>query len=649
MIKLFRLEEYKVLGYRVFLAYVFYFIARLLFYGYTSDLIAIEDVGTFLQLAFHGLAFDTAALIYINSLFLLLSILPLTINTTKGYQQFLFYVYFITNLIAYAMNFVDFIYYRFIYSRTTVAVLGSVEHETNKMSLFFRFLLDYWHVFFLFLLCAVLWIFLYKKVRVDQETSLHKLPYFVTSIVVICVLIPLCIGGVRGDFKHSTRPINLVDANRHVSVPVHADVVLNTPFTIIRTIGKDGFQKMALVPPATVAKRIQPIKQFPKDSLSFERPNVVIFIIESYGREYFGAMNKDREIKDYVGYTPFLDSLAQHSLIFPNAFANGRKSIHGMASVLAGIPSFKVAFTSTAYANQPIQSVVSAYNDMGYETSFFHGAPNGSMGFLGFGNILGYDKYYGKTEYDLYKPDATDFDGFWGIWDEPFLDYMASTLSAKTAPFMSTVFTLSSHSPFIIPEYYEGKFPKGTLKMHQCVGYTDYAIRKFFEKAKEQSWFQNTLFVFTADHGNEVQYDYYKKSLNRMAVPILFYHPDAKEFLVGQRDELAQQLDIYPTLLDLSGYEKPIRSWGRSLMRESTVAPFLMTSTGSPYYIYAQGDYICTFDGKEIVGFYDIEDKSMKKNLIPQRNAAMDKVAEGCRAFMQDYMARILDRKLTAQ
>ncbi len=643
-----RLEEYKVLGYRMLLAYVFYFIARVLFYVYNADLIEITGFSEFMKLAYHGLAFDTSALLYINSLFILLSIFPLWVNTHSWYQKMLFYLYCVTNLIGYATNFVDFIYYKFIYTRTTTSVLGSVENESNLGSLLGAFFVSYWHVFLLFFLLASGWVFLYKRIRISPKKIHSKWRYFGSSVLAICLVIPLCIGGIRGDFRHSTRPINMVDANRHVKVPVHADIVLNTPFSIIRTIGKNDFKAVNFVTKEVIDQQLQPIKQYPKDSLTLDKPNVVILIVESYGREYFGAMNRDMGIKDYVSYTPFLDSLAQHSLLFPNAFANGRKSIHGMSSVLAGIPSFKVAFTSSAYAKQPIQSVVSSYNEMGYDTSFFHGAPNGSMGFLGFGNILGFDHYYGKTEYDLLYPDNTDFDGFWGIWDTPFLQYVKKEMDQKQEPFMSTIFTVSSHSPYIVPKEKEGKYPKGNVPMHQCVGYTDEALKEFFEAAKTAPWFENTIFVLTADHGNQVYYDEYKKTINRHTVPIMFYYPGNDEVMRGVDKRLAQQIDIYPTLLKVSGYDKPFRSWGRNLIGEEKVPPFVMTHS-SILYQYFDENYICIFDGQNVMGFYDIKDKGLKNNLIEQRNEQMDVAEERCKAFVQDYMDRIMNRKLMVQ
>ena len=169
MRKHFRLDEYKVLFYRILLAYIFYFFARVLFFVYNLSLLKVDSVPEFFRLCYHGLAFDTTAILYINSLFIIASILPFVVNTKQGYQKFLFYLYFITNLTAYATNFIDLIYYKFTFGRTTIAVMDSLNHETNKTALFFSFLLHYWHVFLLFFVFAFIWIYAYKKVKVSEE------------------------------------------------------------------------------------------------------------------------------------------------------------------------------------------------------------------------------------------------------------------------------------------------------------------------------------------------------------------------------------------------------------------------------------------------------------------------------------------------
>lgn len=641
----FRLEEYKVLAYRILLAYLFYFFARILFYLYNSEMVEVSSIIEFLKISYHGLAFDTTSILYINGLFILLSILPFFINTHKKYQKGLFWLYFISNLSLYSLNFIDFIYYKYNFSRLTLAAWDIIKHEESKGGMLFRFVITYWHVFILYILTCALWVFLYNRVKIKNDTQIKsKVGYVLKSILGVLIVATLCVGGIRGDFKKSTRPINLVDANRHVAKIQQADLVLNSTFTFLRTLGVKTFKKQDFnISNEVIEESFKPIKFYSSNNPS--KPNIVLIITESLGREYCGAFNKHLNIKDYVSYTPFLDSLANHSMIYTNAYANGYKSIHGMSSVLSGIPSFKDAFTSSPYAKQKIESMISCLKEKGYDTSFFHGAPNGSMGFLGYGNILGFDHYYGMTEYG----NDTDFDGSWGIWDEPFMQFMNTTISKKKQPFFSTIFTVSSHEPYVVPEKYKDKFPKGNIPMHQCVGYTDFAFKQFFNTAKKEPWFNNTIFVITADHCNQVNYfeDYYHNIMNRLAVPILIYKPNSD--LVGNSDEIAQHIDIYPTVMDMIGYDKPFRSWGRSLLtKEKDIKPYLINYNSNNYYFMKDG-YICVFDGKNAIGFYDEKDKKLIQNLISNRNQKMNKLEQECKAFIQDYFNKIIDKKLSTK
>lgn len=637
--KEFRKQEILILCYRIFLAFVFYQIARLLFWFFNKDLIKIDGITDYVSLAYHGIAFDTTAILYVNSLFILLSLIPIIINTKKVYQKILFWLYFVTNGIAYSMNFGDFVYYKFSQTRLTSAALQVAKHETNIFKVFTTSVQEHPFIIVWFILLMALWVFLYKKVKVSERKPVKLFPYFLWSVVSICLTAVLVVGGIRGDFKHSTRPINLVDANKFVKTPLQANVVLNSTFSFFRTMNTNSFREVHFVDQKFIDENIQPYKIYDREVQ--DKPNVVIFIVESFGREYSGAFNKDKNIKDYVSYTPFIDSLANESLIFPNTFANGRQSIHGMSSILAGIPSLTDAFTSSPYSNQRIQSIVSVCNEMGYDTSFYHGAPNGSMGFLGFGNILGFKHYYGKDEYNHDE----DFDGMWAIWDEPFLQYFAKNVG-KTQPFMATVFTASSHHPFKIPEKYNGKFKKGKVEMHEPMQYTDYSIKKYFETAKKQPWYNNTIFVFTGDHPNQIYYSEYEKAMNRFAVPLIFYSPNPKFQLKGVNDEVAQQIDIYPTLADLIGYNKKIRSWGRSLLSDKKYPSLIVNSDGtSEQFIY--GNYIYRFDGKDIIGVYDKNDLGFENNLKDKtKSPETEKGKLVAKAWYQDYMNRVMNRKL---
>jgi len=637
--KNFRGQEILALIYRLFLGFFFYQIARFLFWFFNQELIKVDGISEYFKLSYYGTAFDTTAILYVNAVFILLSIIPIVINTKKSYQKFLFYWYFITNGITYAFNFGDIIYYRFSQARLTSAAFSVAKNENNIGKVFLNAVLQNPLVIISFILIIILWIFLYKKVKVVEEKPKNLIVYFVSSVLILCVIATLVVGGIRGDFKHSTRPINLVDANKHVSNPLQANLVLNSVFSFFRTLNTNNFKIVRFVDEQFIEKEIKPYKLYHREVEG--KQNVVIFIMESFGKEYSGAFNRNTHIKDFISYTPFLDSLANESLIFTNAYGNGRQSIHGMSSVLAGIPSLTDAFTSSPYSNQKIQSIVSVCNDLGYDTSFYHGAPNGSMGFQGFGNILGFKHYFGKTEYNNDK----DFDGMWAIWDEPFFQYFAKNIGKKQ-PFMSTLFSASSHDPFKIPEKYNGKFKKGPLQIHEPIQYTDYSLKKFFETASQQPWYQNTIFVITADHTNQIYYDEYQKAMNRFAIPLLFFSPDPKYQLKGVDERLAQQIDIYPTLADLLGYNKKIRSWGRSLVSNQDKDDMIIHSDAINEQIII-GNYIYIFDGKEVTGIYDKTDLALSKNILSKNINPEQKLGiEKTKAWYQDYMDRVINRKL---
>jgi phosphoglycerol transferase MdoB-like AlkP superfamily enzyme len=614
-------------------------VARILFFIYNSHLIKVDSFVELLSLCYRGIMFDTSAILYVNGLFVVLNFLPLAIHSTRKFQKFLFYLYFSTNFIGYFINFIDFIYYRYTYSRSTLALWESVENETNKLLLLTHFVLIYWHVLLLYIFLCFIWLKAYQWIKVRSIKQKFNVKYVFLSLIGLIFIVIISVAGIRGgDLRESTRPINLVDANRYVSNPSQSALVLNSTFSFLRTIRANNIKKVDFIDEKLIPKLIQPIKQYNNNPKT--KPNIVIFILESFSKEYNGSCNKYMKIKDYVSYTPFVDSLANHGLLFYNAYSNGYKSIHGMSSVLSGIPSFKDAFTSSPFAQQKIESLVSVLKNEGYDTSFFHGAPNGSMGFLGYSNILGFDHYYGKTEFNNDK----EYDGIWGIWDEPFFLFMKQTLDKKEKPFFATLFSVSSHDPYNVPEKYKSSLPKGKIPVHQPIAYTDQSLKKFFEAAKKTNWYNNTIFVFVADHSNLIYYQEYAKELNFNAIPILFYLPNKK--YVGEKADLAQQIDIYPTLLDMIGYEKPFRSWGRSLVdKNKKIEPFVIRYSANVYQ-YMKNGFVLTFDGIKTVGLFKSSDWELKDNVLTKYSIIAKQMELECKAYLQDYMQKIVDRKL---
>ena len=635
-----RLQEYTVLIYRILLVHIAYLLLRVLFVFFNNDIVQVYDLENFFYLSILGLRFDSSAIAYSNLLFIFFSVLPLSFLREKKHQFLSALIYFISNSFFLILNFIDFAYYRFNLNRMMGNFLESISQENNKVTLIFHFLFRYLNLLLLFFLFLLIWIALYRLVKIREVKIENNKMYYLSSIFGLLISSALIVMMARGgDFKKSTRPITLIDSMDNLSKPVHSDVVLNTTFTIIRTWGKNSFKKSFRFNDFEITNQVKPIKTYNERKV-FKKPNIVIFIIESMGREYWGELNKNRNIKNFESFTPFLDSLSKHSLIFPNAFSTSRKSIHAMPSILAGVPSFETAYTSSYYSRQKLESIVSISNALGYDTSFLHGAKNGSMGFQGFANTLGYDNYYGRDEFN----DDNEYDGFWGIWDEPFLQFSKSILDNKNEPFLATIFTITSHEPYIIPVKFEGVFDKGYLPIHKCVGYTDYSIGQFFKSIEKSSWFENTIFIFTSDHTNQSYFKYYQSTVNRFASPLLIYKKSSD--FKGTDSRLASHLDIYPTVAELIGYKKPFRSWGRSLLSSKNESAFTINYFGGGAYLSMDENFICVYDGNKAIGFYNLSDLNLEKNLIQNKNQDMKSLEKKTGLFLQDYFNRIINNKM---
>jgi uncharacterized sulfatase len=196
------------------------------------------------------------------------------------------------------------------------------------------------------------------------------------------------------------------------------------------------------------------------------------------------------------------------------------------------------------------------------------------MGFEGFSQLAGFDKYYGLNQYSKEKKD-TDFDKNWGIFDEPYLQYFASELSKERKPFVGCIFTLSSHHPYPIPKQYKGKFPKGKAEIHESLGYTDLALQHFFETASKQPWYKNTLFVITADHTQFNTEKKYATPTGAYSVPLILYHPNNQTLTqlksITDSTKICQHTDILPSILDfLNINQQQVLPFGESIFARNT-------------------------------------------------------------------------------
>ena len=590
-----------------------------------------------------GLLFDTSAILYTNALYVVMMLFPLHWKENKIYHKVCQWLFVVVNSITFAINLADSVYFRYTMRRTTTTVFEEFSNEGNLGSIIGTEFLNHWYLVLLFAFV----VFLLWRCYVEPSINSHSLKwwrYDVACLLSLLLFAPFCVAGMRGGFTTAVRPITISNANQYASRPVDAALALNTPFALIRSIGKNVF----VVPhyfsdEKALASMYTPIHT-PNDSAAVVKKNVVVLIVESFGREYIGALNKDLEGGKYKGYTPYVDALIGKSTTFQYSFCNGRKSIDGMPSVLSSIPMFVEPFILTPSSMNDYTGLAGILGQEGYETAFFHGAQNGSMGFQAFAQKTGFKHYFGRTEYEAAKG-TDDFDGTWAIWDEPFLQYYAEEMGKMKQPFMTAVFTASSHHPFVIPEQYKQQFPEGKLEIQKCIRYTDMAIGKFFETASKQPWFENTIFVLTSDHTNMSDHDYYQTDLGGFCSPIIIYEPSHPEGQVI--DKIAQHIDILPTVLGMLGYQKPYFGFGIDLLNTPSEDTWAVNYL-SGIYQYVRNGYVLQFDGQKTKGIYSLSDSLMQQNLIHQPSVVshQSQMERELKAIIQQYMERMTQNRL---
>lgn len=597
---------------------------------------------SFIRIMRGGVMFDTSAVLYLNAIYFALYLLPFHFKFKEQYQRILKWIFMVFNSTGLAFNYIDIIYYRFILKRTTASVFDIVGYDAGNFRLIFRFFYDFWYIALIWLITLALMTWLYSLVQ-PRPSFGFKVPswkYRLVSIVVILLFSGFSVIGMRGGYMPSTRPISMNNAGKYVSATEEMSLVLNTPFCIIRTWDKKAFDvKKYFVSEEEINKIYTPVR-VPKSLGVLKKDNVVVIILESFSREFVGSLNKNLDGGHYKGFTPFVDSLISRSYVFPNAFANGRKSIDAIPSITASIPALVVPYVISEQSGNKINSLAGLLTKEGYETAFFHGAPNGSMGFDAFAKIAGFKSYFGKNEYG----NDDGFDGVWGIWDEPFFQFFADEMNQMKEPFFTTIFSVSSHHPFKVPLQYKAQFPEEHLPLQKCIRYTDMALKEFFEKASKMAWFKNTLFVITSDHCSESDFKEYKTAVNYFAAPLIFYKGDNS--LQGKDESLAQQIDIMPTVLGYLNYSKPFVAFGNNLFDPSSqrfVINYLEDS-----YQFLQGDYSLYFTENKLTAVYNRKnDPYLLENLLgkidPEKELALFK------AVIQQFNNRMAQNRLVIE
>lgn len=617
-----------------------YTLSRVFFYWINIDLYPNVDNAHLMEMVMGGWRFDLTALLYLNSLYILLILLPLPvqIRNNEQYIRVTNYSFYIPNIIGLIANTMDMVYVRFTDRRTTCTLFTEFQNDGNLAQIILQAAGQYWYVT-LFGIAIIALLIVASRKTWQIKTPSRTWMYYLANSALMVVSIYFVVIGIRGGFGKYTRPITISNAMQYANTPQETAILLNTPFSLMKSLENTTYVHPQYFSNEEAEAIFSPIHiDEIEENGRMGQTNIVVIILESFSKEYIGFYNQD--IAGYQGYTPFLDSLLAHSVTYTHSFASGRKSIDAMPSVLSSIPMLIEPYIVTPYSTNAVSSLAACLRDEGYATAFFHGAPNGSMGFQAYARSAGFEQYFGMDEYD--GIDA--FDGTWAIWDEEFLQYYAQRMSQMQEPFITAVFTASSHHPFRVPERYEGVFPKGEKPIHPCVGYTDYALRKFFGYAQEQDWYENTLFVITADHTNQVSLPEYATAKGLFEVPIAFYSPQWSQGEVHEQSAVSQT-DIMPSVLAYLGYQKPFFAFGENILTNEKLHPWAICYN-HPAYQLLSDSLLLQFDGQNTYAVYNYQNDPLLQNNIANEidYSAMERYL---RAYIQQYIYRLTTNQLT--
>ena len=624
-----------LLAWRLALLYAVLAICRAIFWRYNYAGIGPLADAELPALARGALLFDTVSVLYANALLIVLSLIPLHLRERRWWQRMLYFYYVVVNaLLVVAVNLGDAVYFRYTQKRFTAEEIFFADND-NSLQLVGKFMAENIPLLLAGIgLIALLALAGGRKAR-PEPLCRRPLCYYGGGTVLLVVAALLSVAGMRGGVTRMTRPVTLSNATLYASDNARANLILSNPFCILRTVGSGGkISYERYFAPEELDGIYTPVhRPGSVGAAPLEGRNVVVFVMESMSAEHSAFLHPElyADLPE-KGFTPFLDSLMRNGLTFKRMYANGSRSIQAMPSVLGSIPSFRTPFVLMPQSLGESRQLPAMLADKGYATAFFCGSERGSMGFGAYARSAGVERLVSREDYEA-KHGTRDFDGYWGIWDEEFLQFTGEELTAMPEPFFAALFTLSSHHPFVVPEKYAATLPEGYTRIHKGVAYDDRAFRLFFQRFGGEEWFRRTIFVFVADHVSSEKFAEETRSYpGNMHVIGFIYTPDGA--LRGEVGEITQQLDIMPTLLGLTGNRKPYFAFGRDVLNEPQRPRWSVSYDGRFRALTGEGAIV-------------LDDSDMDVQECPATPAA-DSLAQNFRALVQQYYTHIEKKSYTA-
>jgi phosphoglycerol transferase MdoB-like AlkP superfamily enzyme len=525
---------------------------RLLFLLFNYNAFSTANFPEIAFAFFIGLKFDAVFLAYSLLPFILIHLTPSTLLFFPKVQS-VTKIYFITVvLLGLLLNTVDIEFFKYTKKRTGIELFLLLSDPANPI---FSYVINFWYHLVFLSACTYI---LYKYyLKTPLKPFFNPAKYWLNWLVFI-LAIPVIFISMRGGL--GLKPLKSSDVSKWVT-PGLEPLALSTPFQLISSIDA----KIESYPFSLSNKDLPDMdsyyRSFPPVFDSVSNKNIVLIVLESFGRDYVDFLNgTDPSLPNF---TPFLNKLASRSLIFPHCFANGTRSADALPAIFAGIPNLlEQQFLYSQFQANTVRGVHYYLSQVGYDCSFYHGAANGTMGFESFLKKSGPIQYNGINQYPTKK---LHHDGKWGIYDHHYLSYVANELSEKKQPYFASIFTLSSHHPYKIPANFEKVLPQGPLDIHKSIAYTDSALSLFFSAMEKQPQHANTLYYIIADHTSHSHREYFYTPHGRMEITCMLYDPSG-QIKPSVSNKIVQQIDVMPTILNLVSYPDTFFSLGESML-----------------------------------------------------------------------------------
>ena len=529
------------------LRFYFFMKTSALYEGYQTDLMLISFV--------HGLRFDLSALIYLNCGFIFL----IYFNFFRKSKTF-HLIFAFLNALMVGVSVADTEFYLSYGKKMSPSFFSKIRgtgFETLSSMI-------YAHGFIILVLVLSLFFFyrltrsLYKK----KEGSLRVYPLY----FLICIAVGLL--GIRGGFQK--RVLGKTHIHLYAGGKAWAsELTSNTVHNLIRRKYRNFF------PGENFEKRMKielspRVKLRPLD-LNKTPKNIVIIFVESmssYIVDQEGLLDFD-----------FLKENPDSSLFVNDTYANGRHSIDALMATFFGVPSyFDVDIVESKYLGNKWVGMPTVLSKHNFSSVFLHAARGGTQYFDSATNIAGFQKY--RSILDEYNP-PEEMRGLWGVHDDFMYDKSIEILDTYESPFLATIFTTSSHMPFVGTPLNPSSLGTKELDYAAAVNYADQSLERFFEKAKKTKWYEDSLFVILADHNPPMQTSWSKDPSLDSKIPLVFYLPGSN---IGKLPikKVSQQVDLPMSIFQILDIEPEIWSpYGASVFDLEAKSPVFYTGGGA--------------------------------------------------------------------